>query len=110
MGIYRQVAFADAKTGMPIDGLQYGPTRAVTVTISEPGLEWTATIPAEAWTEKRDNCFCCSCGDNEGSDSACRNHGHAGTRPCELHNMPGSPWEDSDEMPISVQQERARRG
>lgn len=62
--------------------------------------------------EERTNCFCCSCGDREGSDPACRNHGFAATRPCEEHDMPGSVWDDDGTMPESVQeirrQEKAR--
>lgn len=57
------------------------------------------------------DCFCCSCNDHgDGlitSDSACRNHGFYGKRPCELHNMPGYVWEDTEEMPESVQVKRA---
>lgn len=40
----------------------------------------------------RRTCFCCSCGDREGSDVACRNHGFAAKRPCEKHETPGQPW------------------
>lgn len=80
----------------------------VTIIVSEPGLEYRATLKPEDWTEVRTNCFCCSCGDMEGSDPACRNHGFAATRPCELHNMPGSPWDDDGTMPESVQVARAR--
>jgi len=58
----------------------------------------------------RTDCFCCSCGDPEGSDPACRNHGFAAKRPCEEHGMPGSVWDDDDTMPDSVQKERARHG
>lgn len=53
----------------------------------------------------RTDCFCCSCGDRPGSDPACRNHGWAAKRPCEIHDMPGSPWDDDEDenMPESVQ-------
>lgn len=58
------------------------------------------------WEEKsRYECFCCTCtGDpyNEQIDPACRNHGYGGRRPCDIHNLPGSEWEDTDEMPESV--------
>lgn len=65
------------------------------------------------------NCFCCSCDDTgDGfiqSDAACRNHGFAAARPCELHGMPGQPWGDElgedhpeyGKMPESVQVKRA---
>ncbi len=59
-----------------------------------PGLVRRRTVVAHEWTEERTECFCCSCGDREGSDAACRNHGFAAKRPCERHNMPGSEWED----------------
>lgn len=55
-------------------------------------------------------CHCCSCGEREGSDPYCRNHGGTyGERPCEKHNQPGSLIEDSDRMPASVQVERERQ-
>lgn len=62
--------------------------------------------------EERDDCFCCSCGEREGSDPACRSHGDYGKRPCEEHGMPGYTWEDegggdSGVMPASVQAARA---
>lgn len=62
------------------------------------------------------NCYCCSCYEDDygmvTSDPACRNHGFAAQRPCELHNMPGQPWDDygfdtDGKMPESVQQKRA---
>lgn len=65
----------------------------------------------------RTDCFCCSCGDREGSDPACRNHGWAAKRPCEVHEMPGTVWDDAslpgegpdpwaNTMPESVQEIR----
>lgn len=68
---------------------------------------------------ERTNCYCCSCDDTgDGfiqNDAACRNHGFAAKRPCELHNMPGQPWGDElgedhpeyGKMPESVQAKRA---
>jgi hypothetical protein len=61
----------------------------------------------------RTNCYCCSCGEREGSDPACRNHGWAATRPCERHGMPGQEWDDTLEtaagrMPESVQAYRRK--
>lgn len=55
--------------------------------------------------EDRKTCYCCSCDDH--MDYFCRNHGGPfGSRPCEVHNMPGS-GEDPDtgeEFPLeSVQ-------
>lgn len=73
-----------------------------------PGLTRTRVVMAEPWNEMRTDCFCCSCGDREGDDAACRNHGYYGKRPCETHNMPGYTWEGTDEMPESVQTELAR--
>jgi hypothetical protein len=111
VSIYRNVEFIDAG-GRPLSGIGYSIGREVTIKVSEPGLEWTATLKPEDWTEKRTNCFCCSRGDRDGSDPACRNHGFAAKRPCEAHGMPGSTWEeldgsDSGEMPASVQAARA---
>lgn len=57
--------------------------------------------------EERTNCFCCTCSGQEGDDPACRNHGWAATRPCDIHGMPGSPWEDTDDMPEAVSIVRA---
>lgn len=82
-----------------------------------PGYIRSRTVTATPWVEtSRDDCFCCSCGEREGSDPACRNHGWAAQRPCETHNLPGQPWDNDPEtgamgggMPLSVQAERARR-
>lgn len=77
-------------------------------TWSIPGLTRTRTVTASEWSETRDNCFCCSCPEFGNSDPFCRNHGFAGTRPCEEHNMPGDFDPDmTDGMPRSVQAERA---
>ncbi|WNO27771.1 hypothetical protein SEA_HUWBERT_19 [Microbacterium phage Huwbert] len=63
---------------------------------------------ASDWREtERLTCHCCTCDEDYWSgyttnDPACRNHGFAGTRPCDIHNLPGSTWEDTDEMPDSV--------
>lgn len=71
-------------------------------------------VYAGPWMEgERTNCYCCSCGEREGSDMACRNHGtgHA-ERACEAHGMPGSAWDFGDDdpsngiMPASVQEYR----
>lgn len=59
--------------------------------------------------ENRDNCFCCSCSETEYgqevTDPYCRNHGYAGMRPCEKHDMPGQE-DDEGVMPVSVQIKR----
>lgn len=111
MGIYRETRYTDSD-GRPLSSLAYAQGREVTIHVSEPGLEYTATLKPEDWTETRTDCFCCSCGDREGSDVACRNHGFAAKRPCEAHGTPGSPWpvdfENDDaigpeQMPESVQ-------
>lgn len=58
------------------------------------------------WQETvRVACFCCTCDPYSGTtsaDAACRNHGFYGSRPCDIHNLPGYPWEGTDEMPESV--------
>lgn len=72
------------------------------------GLKVTTIYQPIVTIEERDNCFCCSCS-RDGDDAACRNHGYYGKRPCEDHNMPGSPWEDTGEMPESVQAMRKVR-
>lgn len=68
----------------------------------------TAEAPLIVW----ENCFCCSCGDREGSDHACRNHGSGhGERPCDEHGTKGSEWTEEvggGGMPESVQVERNR--
>jgi len=72
-----------------------------------PGLTRRRRVVADPWTEERSNCFCCSCDDdNPGNDAACRNHGFAAMRPCEVHGMPGSEWDEEfggGGMPESVQ-------
>lgn len=70
------------------------------------GLKVTTVYQPIIEHHERTDCYCCSCGDREGSDPACRNHGYYGTRPCELHGTSGSPWEDTGEMPLSVQEQR----
>lgn len=83
-------------------------TNEAVYTYSVPGLTVTETYKLDSRIEERTDCFCCSCGDTP-DDPYCRNHGYYGKRPCELHQMPGSPIEDTNEMPDSVQVERARR-
>jgi FtsP/CotA-like multicopper oxidase with cupredoxin domain len=58
---------------------------------------------ATSWREvARANCYCCSC-PPDATDPFCRNHGGTeGERPCEKHNMPGTPLEDGF-MPLSVE-------
>lgn len=74
----------------------------------QSGLITTTVYQPILVIEHRETCFCCSCGDF-GSDPACRNHGFAGTRPCELHGTPGTAWDDEPGvMPASVQ--AARKG
>jgi hypothetical protein len=84
------------------------------------GLITTEVFQLVVVHEFRDTCFCCSCGDREGSDPACRNHGFAATRPCEDHGTPGSVWDAMtapgeevpdwhDTMPESVQEYRRMR-
>lgn len=60
---------------------------------SEPGLKRFKVYELICVFEERTDCYCCSCGDG-GHDAACRNHGWAGRRPCELHNMPGEKYGD----------------
>lgn len=76
----------------------------------EPGVVHTRTVVAQPWELKeRSDCFCCSCDPDGGSqDPACRNHGFAAQRPCEVHDMPGQPWDGTDHMPESVQAFRER--
>lgn len=96
----------------------------LTVTRTEPGLVTTERFVLASTMVERDNCFCCSCDENDLggliADPACRNHGFAATRPCEVHGMPGSVWDDlpNDDgtlpewcgtMPESVQEIRRQR-
>lgn len=73
-----------------------------------PGLIRRRQVFATEWVEIRTDCFCCSCPDDVRIDVACRNHGYYAKRPCEKHGMDGYAWEDTDEMPESVQKERER--
>ena len=72
--------------------LQRGNTVLVRTIDPGYGLEITEVWQLVATFENRKNCFCCSCGDREGTDVACRNHGWAAQRSCEKHGMPGQLW------------------
>jgi hypothetical protein len=98
MGIYPETDFkVDRKTGL------------LTKTYNDfSGVVVTTIYQPICTIEARDNCYCCSCGEREGSDPHCRNHGWAGQRSCELHEMPGSP-NDEGNIPQSVQAERRYR-
>jgi hypothetical protein len=100
-GIYPNVTVKDERRWP--DG-----TRTWTEVTTTPGVTEERYVVASAPVVKRTDCFCCTCGDREGSDFACRNHGYYAQRPCERHGMPGQPWEGTDEMPESVQAELAR--
>jgi hypothetical protein len=67
-------------------------------------------------------CWCCTCGDREGSDAYCRNHGATfGERPCDIHGVQGSTIIDFDldtreetdsgvyPDPVSVEREKQRQ-
>jgi len=74
--------------------------------IVTPGLTRSRIVTAGVWIEHRTDCFCCSCDDELSTmDVFCRNHGFAGSRPCEVHGMPGQP-DDDGAMPASVQAAR----
>jgi hypothetical protein len=93
MGIYPSHTFKDNRDG------------TVTETWQVPGLTKTRILSGE-WTEVRTDCYCCSCGEHYSNDPYCRNHGFAGRRPCDVHNMPGQE-DDEGNMPVSVQAHRA---
>ena len=71
------------------------------------GIETVTVFTPIAAFENRVACYCCTCGEREGSDAACRNHGWAAVRPCLFHDMPGSEWDeevgDAGQMPMSVE-------
>lgn len=96
MGIYPEVR-------IEIDNHRQTLTR----TVHTPGLDQVFVYQLVARLEDRTDCYCCSCGEYVGTDSACRNHGWYARRPCDIHDMPGEAWEDSDTMPASVSQSRA---
>lgn len=102
MGIYPNVAYT--RRGDEL-----------TVVTDTPGLKVVETFVLAGKTETRDDCYCCSCGEREGSDPFCRNHGFAGKRKCETHCMPGDDYVvdydtgiPTSEPMLSVQAERAR--
>lgn len=72
-----------------------------------PGVTRIRVFEKVAEFEIRDDCYCCSCRSGEGGDPYCRNHGFAGQRPCDVHQMPGQ-TDENGVMPASVQTERAR--
>lgn len=104
MGIYPRYSKTEEKPLDPqgVPGSVY--TRGWTEYREEPGVTYVRNIIATDWHEfQRDTCFCCSCEDEHtGSDVYCRNHGFAGERPCEVHNMPGSGY-DIDDNPIELE-------
>jgi hypothetical protein len=57
----------------------------------------TRTVKAEAYVDRWDNCYCCSCPEHT-NDPYCRNHGYAGTRACDQHGQPGSEFEVGDDL------------
>jgi hypothetical protein len=78
--------------------------------VSQPGIEEITVFAPVAEIEIRTNCYCCSCGEREGFDPYCRNHGWAGTRKCEVHDVGPGDTQDEEGRPLgSVQQERARQ-
>lgn len=91
MGIYAERYYED-ENGHRIS---IPPRRTVPYVevVSEPGVVWKRTVTPSEWTEERTDCYCCSCGERVGSDPACRNHGFAAKRPCDIHNLPGSEWD-----------------
>lgn len=95
MGIYPDREFLPTKDGYIEE-------------VRTPGLIRRRALVAGPWTEVRSDCFCCSCPDDGGHDPYCRNHGFAGERPCQTHEMPGQ-TDDMGVMPDSVEAVRARR-
>lgn len=79
----------------------------VEVDNTRAGVVKTRTVTATPWEVVITHCFCCSC-DDHNPDPYCRNHGFAGERPCEEHNMPGS-VDENGTMPDSVQVVRRRQ-
>lgn len=109
MGIYPSILLTDERgRALTLEGASYRAEYWVTRT--EPGLKTTRRYAMVEETIVRDDCFCCSCGDREGSDPSCRNHGNGlvGERPCEVHKMPGS-VKDNGVMPSSVQAHNVKR-
>lgn len=108
MGIYPDIVFS-TPDGRPLSAEGASYKDEIIITRSRPGVTTARRYKLVDEVVERSDCFCCSCGDREGSDMACRNHGHglAGERPCEVHNMPGKPDEDGV-MPESVQKARNR--
>jgi hypothetical protein len=101
MGVYPH--YSKSAESLTPDGLT-----AWTETREEPGVIYQRKVMATGWTEvARTDCFCCTCWDYS-VDPVCRNHGFDGQRPCEAHNMPGTPSE-SGVMPDSVQVFRAMK-
>lgn len=75
----------------------------------------TRTVYASPWHVEVVQCYCCTCREDDygmlSNDAACRNHGFAGTRPCDIHGTAGSEWDDEmipnpdnkPNMPMPVQ-------
>lgn len=74
-----------------------------TETETSPDRVRTRTVTATEWDVTILNCYCCSCDPWISMDPYCRNHGGVyGTRPCDVHQMPGQA-DDEGQMPESVQ-------
>lgn len=78
-------------------------TETVTLHEQEQVQQQEPTEPSTNRPKTVPDCFCCSCPEYGGVDPYCRNHGWAGTRPCEIHESPGMA-DETDKMPVSVQQ------
>jgi len=115
MGIYPGVEFFD-KDGRPVQPEALAHLDQFRIVTTEPGLVTTSFFKRYGAVEDRTDCFCCSCMEDDYghlyTDAACRNHGFAARRPCDIHNLPGQSWDDTfpegeGEMPTTVLQARA---
>lgn len=94
-----------------VELLSNGGEKWIEVT-KERGLERTRMVCAEAWTDIRTDCYCCSCnlGGSFYVDPYCRNHGTLGRRECETHQMSGDvPIISIEKYTDQVKRERIRR-
>lgn len=84
-------------------------------TVDDGMTKRTRTVVSSPWDEERYQCYCCTCDAHDAvgipslADPYCRNHNFGfGSRPCDIHNLPGEVYTDDvggphvGQMPMAV--------
>lgn len=109
MGVYPAITYLDVNTGRPIPEASLPHTGAWYEEYYDYAVRRYRLVTAEVFAEVRETCFCCTCGDREGSDPYCRNHGWMGERSCEEHGQIGTARTEGGGPVATVQQYRQNR-